>query len=161
MNEQLGEYYEQHGKTVNRFLFRLCGNAELARELTQETFYRAMRTIDGYRGDCKPSVWLCQIAKNVWYRYLQKEKKHCTQELNEQLEDASKPIIEHVTEHDSAMLLYLRLHELSGDTRELMYLRILGELSFADIGLILGRSENWARVTYYRTKEKLAKGAAE
>lgn len=54
--------------------------------------------------------------------------------------------------------LFRMLHHLDITTREVMYLRLTGELSFAEIGSIMGKTENWARVTFYRGKQKLMKG---
>ena len=68
------EIYQAHARTVYKFLLSQCHDADLAEELTQETFYQAVRSIDRFNGSCKVSVWLCQIAKHLWYRHLEKHK---------------------------------------------------------------------------------------
>lgn len=50
------------------------------------------------------------------------------------------------------------MQKLSNDMREVIYLRVMGDLSFREIGEVLGRTENWARVNFYRGKELLLKG---
>lgn len=159
MEDKISDYYEQHGKLVFRYLYKLCQDRELAEELTQETFFQAIRTIGRYRGDCKPSVWLCQIARHVWYKYLEKNKNskyHVG--LDETIPDESRSALDQVIQQENKMELYGRMQKLKPEMREVLYLRILGELSYREIGIIMGKTENWARVTYYRGKEQLMKG---
>lgn len=152
----ISEYYEEHSQLVYRYLFRLCGNDDLAEELTQETFYQAIRTLDKYRGDCKPSVWLCQIARHCWYKHLEKNKR--TKEnipIDEQLAAHDTPLDDRAADADDKMRIYAKMQELKGEMREVLYLRILAELSFKEIGEVMKKSENWARVTYFRAKAAL------
>ena len=73
--QDMEQIYEQYFETVNKYLFCLTRNNDISEELTQETFYKAVKKIDTYKGECKMSVWLCQIAKNLWYDYCKKNKK--------------------------------------------------------------------------------------
>ena len=73
--QNMEQIYEQYFQTVYKYLFCLTRNNDISEELTQETFYKAVKKIDTYRGECKISVWLCQIAKNLWYDYCKKNKK--------------------------------------------------------------------------------------
>ena len=50
-----------------------------------------------------------------------------------------------------------KLHSCPEPFREILYMRLFGDLSFKEIGEIMGRTENWARVNFYRGKEKLRK----
>ena len=128
----------------------------LAEELTQETFYQAIRTLNRYRGDCKPSVWLCQIARHCWYRWLEKNgnsKNAVEPDENLPLDEPSPE--ERAVAADEKMRIYFRMQQLRSEVREVLYLRILGELSFAEIGAVMGKTENWARVTYFRGKKEL------
>lgn len=152
----ISEYYEEHSQLVYRYLFRLCGNDDLAEELTQETFYQAIRTLNKYRGDCKPSVWLCQIARHCWYKHLEKNKhgkEHIP--IDEQLAAQETPLDDRIADADDKMRIYAKMQELKGEVREVLYLRILAELSFKEIGEVMKKSENWARVTYFRAKAAL------
>ena len=154
--QDIEQVYREYFDIVNKYLFCLTRNADIAEELTQETFYRAVKKISTYKGNSKMSVWLCQIAKNLWFDYYRKNKrfsKENEQELiNEQLIDTTE---EQVISKDEKISLYRKMQKLDEITREVIYLRITGELSFKEIGMILNKTENWARVTFYRGKQKL------
>lgn len=153
--QDMEQIYEQYFETVNKYLFCLTRNNDIAEELTQETFYKAVKKIDTYKGECKISVWLCQIAKNSWYDYCKKNKKviRLEEELLEIQPDETTE--EKVISNDEKISLYRKLQKLDERTREVIYLRITGELSFKEIGMILNQTENWARVTFYRGKNQL------
>ncbi|MDF2723621.1 MAG: polymerase subunit sigma [Paenibacillus sp.] len=161
--ERMEQLYEAYAQTVFKYLFSLTQNADLSEELTQETFYQAMKTIDRFRGECKVSVWLCQIAKRVWYKELDKSKKKQSVSIDElDIPLQAGPSVEaDVLHREDKLALFRLLHQLDAKTREVMYLRLTGELSFAEIGEILGQSETWARVTFYRGKQKLTKERSE
>ena len=154
--QDIEQVYREYFDIVNKYLFCLTRNADIAEELTQETFYRAVKKINTYKGNSKISVWLCQIAKNLWFDYCRKSKrfsKENEQELiNEQMIDTTE---EQVISKDEKISLYRKMQKLDEKTREVIYLRITGELSFKEIGMILNKTENWARVTFYRGKQKL------
>ena len=153
--QDMEEIYKEYFETVNKYLFCLTHNSDISEELTQETFYRAVKKIDTYKGECKISVWLCQIAKNLWFDQCRKNKKNINFEeelLNQTNIDTTEEI---VISNDEKLYLYKKMQRLDEKTREVMYLRITGELSFKEIGTVLNRTENWARVTFYRGKSKL------
>ena len=146
--------YVQHAREVYRYLLSLSHDEDLSEELTQETFFRAMRTISSYDGSCKLSVWLCQIAKHLWYQWMEKRARWKQTELTEEIPGRESP--------EKATLLYMEktalyeaIHALPEPMRELVHLRLTGEFTFAEIGRILGKSENWARTTFYRAKQKI------
>lgn len=152
--QDMEQIYKEYFETVHKYLFCLTRNSHISEELTQETFYRAIKKIDTYRGDCKISVWLCQIAKNLWYDYCRKNKKVVNE--NEMLEISSQNTTEEqVIAKEEKILLYQKMQKLDKEVREVIYLRITGELSFKEIGTILNKTENWARVTFYRGKNRL------
>ena len=151
MNE-LTDVYQEYRDMIHRFLLRMCGNQALAEELTQETFYQAVKSIDRYDESCKMTTWLCAIAKNSLAVY--RRKHPVTDELSELPGTVASAESETLNALGQVELLRA-LHALAGDTREVLYLRLLGGLSFREIGDILSRTENWARVTYYRGREKL------
>ena len=153
------EAYEQYFRTVYGYLFTLTGgNADLSEDLTQETFYRATGKISSFRGDCKMSTWLCQIAKNVFYQTLDKKRRR-----NEvPLDDVAEPAWDGDTgasaeQNEAKLSIYRSIQGLPVPMRDVMMLRLTGELSFKEIGDITGQSENWARVTFYRAKQILGK----
>ena len=154
--QDIEQIYKEYFETVNKYLFCLTHSNDIAEELTQETFCKVVQKIDTYKGDCKMSVWLCQIAKNLWYDRCRKNKKMVniveTDLLNLQAFDITEDM---VISNEEKISLYKKMQNLDEKTREVIYLRITGELSFKEIGIILDKTENWARVTFYRGKQKL------
>ena len=152
--QNMDEIYEECFETVYKYLFCLTHNSDISEELTQETFYRAVKKIDTYNGKCKISVWLCQIAKHLWYNQCRKNKRIVNTDETFDIEDPQN-LEEQFIAGEEKVSLYKKMQNLDEKTREVMYLRITGELSFKEIGEILGKTENWARVTFYRGKSKL------
>lgn len=149
------ELFKENAKLLYNYLCSLCHDESLAEELTQETFYKACLSIDRYDKTCKFSTWLCQIGKHTYYQYLEKQKHLTPTEITEELS-----VTEISTERQALSRMELletlkHLHALPEDMREVIYLRSFGDLTFREIGDIMGKSENWARVTYFRGKEKL------
>lgn len=153
--------YQDYGDFVFRYLLTLTKNSQSAEELTQETFYQAIKSIDNFHnnGNAKFSTWLCSIAKNVWLQELNRQKnKH---QLVKSLSDET-PLFYNLEDdylrNEDKMDFYKKAQQLSEIKREILYLRLLGDLSFKEIGIILGGTENWARVTFYRAKQQIRKG---
>ena len=152
---ELDKYYRENGRKVFLYLMTLCSNPDVAEELTQETFYRALNSIKRFKGDCSAYTWLCSIAHNVWLEE-NRRKKHCmSEEIGEFTEDKSPNPHDEAESSDGVMQLLKKIHSLPETEKEIILLRATQELSFRDIGEIFGKSENWARVTYYRAKQKL------
>lgn len=156
--DELYELYEQYAKVVYHFLLSNCHNELIAEDLTQETFLQAYKSLERYNGKCKMSVWLCQIAKHLWYQYLQKHKYEVIQEIIDEHIPAADDTEKQVLSRYELKDVLKEMQKLPDKMREVMYLRIAGDLSFKDIGEIMGRGENWARVNFYRGKELLLKG---
>ena len=157
--DEMNAIYQQHAQTVYKFLLSQTRDPGLAEELTQETFYQAVRSVNRFDGTCKVSVWLCQIAKHLWYQQLRKQKREV--HLSEEGIDVPLPSAEEETLDRAGRLDLLRqVHGLPEPYREVVYLRAFGGLSFREIGDVLEKTETWARVTFYRGKEKLRSGGA-
>lgn len=154
--EDMQTVYQRHAQTVYKFLLAKTRDPHLAEELTQETFYQAVRSVDRFDGTCKVSVWLCQIAKHLWYQQLRKQKREVP---TEDLPESPGPSAEEgLLEREGQLDLLRLVHNLPEPAREVVYLRAFGGLSFREIGDVCGRTETWARVTFYRSKEKLRNG---
>lgn len=154
---ELDEIYEKYANEVFKFIMCLCNNQQLAEELTQETFFQAVRSIDKYNGQCKMSVWLCQIAKHSYYKYLERNNKLKQQPIDRSIELLSFDSPEQtLIQSEDKLTLFREIHSLHEPFREILLLRILGGLSFKEIGEIHNKNENWARVTFYRAKVKLS-----
>ncbi len=154
----LDEIYKKYANEVYKYLISLTRNADLSEELLQETFYQATKTIEKFRGDCKIVVWLCQIAKRMWYKELKKNQHIISLEEVPETKITSKDLEDECLKHIDVVEIYKELHNLEERTREVMYMRLSGVLSFKEIGEILGESETWARVTFYRGKQRIVKG---
>ena len=149
--------YQRYAQTVYKYLLAQCHDPGLAEELTQETFYQAVRSVGRFDGRCKVSVWLCQIAKHLWYQHLRKRKREAP--MPEEPPESPGPSAEEgLLEREGRLGLLRQVHRLPEQQREVVYLRAFGGLSFREIGDVMGRTETWARVTFYRSKEKLRNG---
>ena len=149
------QIYQQYAQRVYKFLMSLTGDEDVAEEVLQETFYQAIKNIHKYDGSCKITTWLCAISKNQLLVY--RRKNPITEEYDndsQQTPSTEDQVIQAIQKAD----LLKRIHTFNEPFREILYLRIFGELSFREIGEIFGKTENLARVTFYRSKEKLRKG---
>lgn len=155
--QNMEEIYKQYSNTVYKYLFCLTHSEDISEDLTQETFAIAVKEINKFKGNCKISVWLCQIAKHLWYKKLKKEKK----EKNVSFEELESEIIEiesteeTICKQEENLKLFKNIQKLDNVSKEIIYLRMFGNLNFIEIGEILGKTANWARVTFYRAKQKI------
>ena len=150
--DEFEELYREHFSGVYRYALSLCRNAALAEELTQETFFRAMENLDGFRGQCSLFVWLCQIAKNR-YITLCRKRKHLSNEESPETSGAGPEA--NLMDREDAKRLHRLLHELPEPYKEVFSLRVFGELPFSQIGELFGKSDGWARLIFYRAKNEL------
>lgn len=142
--------YAQYFSYVYKFAFALCGDRHTAEELTQETFFKALKNIDRFKGESKISSWLCEIAKNTYYSQLGKAKK--TENIDDYDFVADINIEKQISDRQIAYEIHKVLHNLKEPYKEVFRLRAFADLSFGQIGLLFDKSETWARVTYYRAK---------
>lgn len=151
------ELYRTYFDIVYRYIRSVSQDGSLAEEVTQETFFKALKKADQFRGDCDVRVWLCQIAKNTLYDHLKKQKKQLLgDEKLKKTESAGGELLEEkLAQRSQAMEIHKVLHRLSEPYKEVFSLRTFGELTFREIGMLFGKSENWARVTYYRARVKI------
>ncbi len=145
--------YQQYRDRVYGYLFRMCRNYDLAEELTQETFYQAMKQWNRFEGRSDIGTWLCAIARRQYYMILRKPAPEPVADLPE---SASPDFAESVANRSIALNAYKALHCLQEPYREVFTLRLFSELSFKEIAEVFGKTENWARVTSYRAKQMLA-----
>ena len=146
--------YRAHFSDVYRYALALCRDEQTAEEVTQAAFVKALTAIDGFRGQCQLRVWLCQIARNQ-YLSLCRERKRFASPADE-VGDGG--IEEGFADRDAAQRLHRLLHWLPEPYKEVFSLRTFGELPFAQIGELFEKSESWARVTYFRARQKLKEG---
>ncbi len=150
------ELYKQNSKIVYHFLYSMCKDEALSEELLQETFLRGFESLERFDGSCKISTWLCQIAKHLLYQHWHRVNKEVVIQLDEHVitkDDTELQAIQRVELAD----VWDKLQQLSEDMRQVVTLRVMSDLSFKEIGEIVGKSENWARVIFFRAKKQLLK----
>lgn len=118
-----------------------------------EYFYKAMTAKKAYAGKSSEQTWLCSIAKNLAMDECRKSTKFT--ELDEEQLEQPDNMVKSLENKDTALQIHLILHELDEPYKEVFQLRIFGELPFSQIGMIFGKTENWARVTYHRARLKI------
>jgi RNA polymerase sigma-70 factor (ECF subfamily) len=152
--QSMEEIYQSYAKLVYRFLLAQTRSPDLAEELTQETFYQAIRSVDRYDGSCAVPTWLCAIAKRVLATW---RRRHPDTDDVEEIAKTVPSAEQDALAGMERLELLRMLHRCPEPYREVLYLRLFGGASFREIGAILEKTENWARVTYYRGKERLRK----
>jgi len=155
--EPFEHIYREYETLVRYFLLRLTGNAHLAEELTQETFYQALRHWSSFRGQSSPATWLCTIAKRLYLSSLRRKPAPLPLDVPAPEPDPAEALVQ----SDRQMAAHRLLHGLPEPYREVFTLRTFGDLSHAQIGALFGKSESWARVTYYRARQMLVRQARE
>lgn len=155
------QLYQMYFKDVYLYLRAISKSEDIAEELTQETFFKALKAIEKFRGECDVRVWLCQIAKNTYFKYCEKNKKMITEPIEETIPDKTISPEGQVISMEQREVLKELLQQMEEPYRKVFHLRMFGELSFREIGEACGKNENWARVTYYRAKNYLAQKMEE
>ena len=120
------QIYSTYFKAVYLYVLQLTGDVHTAEEITSETFFKAINTVDRFRGDCDMRVWLCQIAKNTYYSHLKKNghELHPEDAVLQNIPDPQVPMEAHFIDRDDARQMY-------------------------------GKSDNWACVTYHRARKMI------
>ena len=153
------EIYKEHFNGVYKYVYSLCCDASAAEEITQETFYKAMENLDMFRGETRLFVWLCSIAKNTYFDYYRKQKRHTSDEALSVLQ--SGDLEEAFFDKEAAGHALRLLHGLSEPYKEVFTLRVYGQLPFSQIGQLFGKSDSWARLIYYRAKQQIRRDLHE
>ena len=158
--DSFDQVYQNCFDPVYRYVLSLSQNPPLAEEITQETFFKALRSLDQFQGKSNLKSWLCAIAKNLW---LSEQRKKNVQPIDDAmpLADPSAGPEEAILRQDESMRIHRFLHHLDEPYREVFTLRTLGQLSFRDIGELFGKTDNWACVVYHRARAMIRKEMEE
>jgi RNA polymerase sigma-70 factor (ECF subfamily) len=146
------QLYRDYYGLVYGFLLSLSGDRHLSEELAGETFHRAIRHFDRYDGSCKLSTWLCTIARNLLVSEHRRRRRQAP--LEEALSLQLPSVEEVVIDRDTAERILALARQLPEEKRQVFLLRVWGH-SFREIGEALGKSETWARVTFFRVKQEI------
>lgn len=149
----LESIYQEYFSTVYCYMLSLSKDPTIAEEITQETFFKAMKKLDEFRGDCAVQTWLCQIAKNAYYNYLNKSSKvESIDEYQTELVYEAESVEDKLAQKEYTKQIHKILHNMNEPYKEVFMLRVFGELSFKEIGEIFEKTDTWARVTYHRAR---------
>lgn len=148
------EIYKKYFLDINKYVRCLCRDEGVAEEITQETFFKAMRHINQFNGTCTLYVWLCQIAKNTYFTFLKKQGKNIS-EIDDQFQDTKIDFETAYLNKEEAKQLHILIHNLSEPYKEVFMLRVFGELPFLQISELFGKTDSWARLVFYRAKKQL------
>ncbi len=159
--QEFDEIYRLYSAKVYGFILKLCGNTHIAEEIMQETFYKAIKSSNKFNGKCEISTWLCSIARHEYLNYAKKKDNNnlASDDLSVYEDDFN--VEDMFEDKQQALQIHRAIHILPEPYKEIFTLRIMGELSFADIGKVFGKTENWARVTFFRAKEKVIRQLKE
>lgn len=165
------EIYQKYARKIYGYILHMCADPVQAEDILQTTFLKAIEHAEGFRGNCEVSTWLCQIARNTYLDECKRaEKKNISMEqmleergeaaLYDQGKEVSSVLHQIIAKEDQALVLQ-KMHCLPEPYKEIFMLRALGDLSFKEIAEIFERTETWARVNYYRAKEKIREQMGE
>ena len=147
--------YRSYFNDVFLYLRSLSANADIAEEVTQETFSKALKAIDHFDGRSDIRAWLFTIAKNTYISHLRKQKRLCCDEIPQDVPDTRIHFSESFVDEHSAFLIHRFLHDMNEPYKEVFTLRVFGELPFEKIGALFSKSDAWARVTYHRARKQI------
>lgn len=153
----IDDIYQEYFNDVYLYVLSISKNKEVAEDITSDTFYKAMKNMDKFRGECSVKTWLCQIAKNCYFSYLKRNKKLDELALLQQTTDdtPTKTVEIKIEDSEQAYKIHQILHSMKEPYKEIFTLRTFGELSFKQIAGLFGKTENWACVSYHRAREKI------
>lgn len=151
------QIYSTYFESVYRYIWKLSGDEHIAEEITSETFLKAMKSIEDFRGDCDMRVWICQIAKNTYYSYMKKSHRMVSVDEIEiqSITDSNAFIEEQIGIQEEIRQIRKILHMMSDPYKEVFMWRVFGEMSFKEIGALYGKTDNWACVTYHRARKMI------
>ena len=147
--------YHTYFEDVYLYIRRLSGDEHIAEEITSDTFFKAMNSIDSFRRECDIRVWLCQIAKNCYYSYMKKRSRLQSDVGIADITDPDENVEERMVRRENVKRIQIAMRNIDETYREVFMWRVYAELSFRDIGELFGKSENWACVTYHRARKKI------
>lgn len=151
----LDKLYREYFGSVYRYILAICKDRHLAEEITQETFFRAVKKIDTFRGESNIRVWLCQIAKNQYFTHIRKSKRIDSLDASDLKELIDDGVEEFILNKEASGEARRAIHQLEEPYKEVFMLRVYAEMSFREIGALFDKSEGWTRVTYHRSRLKI------
>lgn len=166
---EIEKLYREYFNDIYLYIKAITHDEHIAEEITAETFFKALKSLDNFKGNCDIRVWLCQIAKNTYFSYLRKHNKTISIDTisgenfllqngsihNNREESTHFDLEDSIINRDTNIDIHKYLHNLKEPYKEVFTLRVFAELSFKQIGELFGKTENWACVTYHRARSKI------
>lgn len=152
--KKIEDVYKEYANIIYKYVYSFSKSKDIAEEITQETFLIAVENIKKFRGECKISVWLCQIAKHAFFKYIKKRKMEIPIDEVKAVID-EKVLIDEICKKDEKDRLLKKIEKLKEPMQSIVKLRLETDFTFKEIGRIYGKNENWAKVIFFRGKEKL------
>ncbi len=149
--------FQENRDLIFRLLLQLTQNASQAEELAQETFFRAYMNFAALRDPQRVTPWLCRIARNTYFSWYREQKRLLPLEAAH-LSACMDYTEELYMEQELREAAIAHLDTLGEPYREVFTLAVFGQLSLKEISKSFGKSESWARVTFYRAKQKIVEG---
>ena len=152
---EIERLYRTYFSDIYRYILKMSGSEHIAEDITEDTFFKAMRSIDNFRGDIR--VWLCQIAKNCYLSCVKRNSRLILVDDSElpEVADPSESPLEQIEKREQVLMIEKILEELPEPYKEVFGWRVYGEKSFKEIGIMFGKTENWACVTYHRARKMI------
>ncbi len=154
-NNDFDEIYRLYAGDVYHFALGLCRSPELAEDIVQDTMLNAVKSIDRFDGRCSLKTYLCTIARNLYLNHVKKaESRNLPLDDVPEIPDGDSPE-QKTLDKLQARQIHRALHQLDEPYKEVFSLHVFAELKFRDIGELFDKSDNWARVIFFRAKEKI------
>ena len=147
------DIYNEYFRDVFNFVLGLSRDGDIASEITQETFMRVLKNVDGFDGVRDHRAWLFSVARNAYYDMCRKRRRIA--DMPEELPCEGAGLPERMADSETALEIHRFIHGMPEPYKEVFTLRVFGELPYERIGLIFGKSAGWARVVYYRAKKMI------
>ncbi|MGG0516757.1 RNA polymerase subunit sigma [Bacillus pseudomycoides] len=148
------EIYHAYFQDVYLYIRSLTHDENIAEEITQEAFFKALKSIESFNGTKDIRAWLFTIARNTYFSYYKKKKWQMDSDVTDEL-STGVTVLDYLISEEEAFIVHQFLHDMEEPYKEVFSLRTFGELPFDKIGKLFGKSASWARVTFYRAKNKI------
>lgn len=149
------EVYTMYFKDVYLYLRSLSATEDIAEDLTQEVFSKALKSLNQFDGSKDIRAWLFTIAKNAYFSSYKRQKIFIKDEYFDFVPDFRVQFTEKLEDEEQAFRIHQFLHKMNDPYKEVFSLRVFGELPFERIGQLFGKSSSWARVTYHRARKQI------
>ena len=154
--QELDTIYRDNFIKVYRYILSMSGDPHLAEDITQETFFKAIQKLNGFRGDCSLTTWLCRIARNLYLNHKSRQTRDQNYLKHHPPETVSPESVEReLIQKEQTSAVINAMQKLDDPYKEVFSLRAFSDLSFKEIGKMFGKNDSWARVTYHRAKLKI------